>query len=441
MKAPSAGSVRYLDRSDTPEVISRRGRAPHEEGFTLIEVVVALGVFAVVSLATVSILVSSLRTVNENEDRVLAANLARSELEQARITGAIGIEPGLTVSEVNDFIVRRSASWVGVDQSVSPCEAISPGQDFLRVSVEVSGRTLAAPQRIDGVIPGVAPDDAAGSLTVFVGDRFADPLSDVTITGTDQFHARNNFSVVTGPDGCVFLPELDPSGSLQVQVQRRVDGIDYIARTPEGTRQQTAIDLDAVSRLNFTLARPAALRFESLAAAYPVPEGIEVSWKELTTGSVIRTTPLGTTVPGLWPASSGFEAWLGRCTDANPREYGSAPTSFDLTEAQTVNVPVEAARVRIRGLAPEGSVTLRYTGTDPECADLVVDAGAADETGRLSISLPYGSWEFSSDGQTQLLPEPLQPAPDRFVVTFTLDEPEPEDEPEDESQPGSEPLP
>jgi hypothetical protein len=80
-------------------------------------------------------------------------------------------------------------------------------------------------------------------------------------------------------------------------------------------------------------------------------------------------------------------------------------------------------------------------GTDPGCADLVVDAGAADETGRLSISLPYGSWEFSSDGQTQFLPEPLQPAPDRFVVTFTLDETEPEDEPEDEARPASETAP
>lgn len=420
---------------------TRRGRTRHEEGFTLIEIVVALGVFAVVSVATVSILVTSLRTVNENEDRVLAANLARSELEQARISGASGIEPGLTVSEINEFTVRRSASWVGVDQRVSPCEAISPGQDFLRVSVEVSGRTLAAPQRIDGVIPGIAPDDASGSLTVFVGGRFAEPLSDVTITGSDQFHARNNFSVVTGPDGCVFLPDLDPSGSLQVQVQRRVDGVDYIARTPEGTRQQTAIDLDEVSRLNFTLARPAALRFESTAATYPVPEGIDVSWKELTTGSVTRSTPLGTEVGGLWPASSGFQAWLGGCTDANPREYGSTPTSFDLTEAQSVTVPVEAARVRIRGLAPEGSVSVRYIGTDPECADLVLDAGAADDTGRLSISLPYGSWEFVSDGQTQVLPEPLQPAPDRFAVIFTLDEPEPEPEPDPESDPDPEATP
>jgi type II secretion system protein I len=271
----------------------RRERS-RDEGFTLIEVMVALGVFALVSLATVSILITALRTVRENEDRVLAANIARSELEQARISGAEAVPLGLSERRISEFTVRTSANWVGVDQQVSACDAISPGRDFLRVSVEVSGRSLAAPQQIDGVIPGVDPQDASGAMTVFVGDAYADPLSDVTITGTDPFHIGNNFRVVTGPDGCVFLPDLEPSGSLQVSVQRQIGGVSLIARTPEADRQQVQINLDEVSRVSFELALPAGVRFESPDAPYPVPDGIEVSWKQLTTGSITRVTPLAT---------------------------------------------------------------------------------------------------------------------------------------------------
>ena len=405
-----------------------------DEGFTLIEVVVALAVFAIVSLATVSILINSLRTVRENEDRVLAANLARSELEQARIDGAESIPVGLSEREASEFTIRTSANWVGVDQQVSACDAITPGQDFLRVSIEVSGRTLRSPQRVDGVVPGVAPGGEVGAMTVFAGDPLAQPLSDVTITGIDAFHPENAFQLVTGSDGCVFLPALTPSGSLRVSVQGNADGRSYITRTPEAAFQQAQITVDEVTRLNFELALPAGVRFESEDATYPVPSGVLTSWRPLTTGAVIRTNELSAAIEGLWPATTGFEAWLGSCADADPRLYDSLPTPFDLVGGRTVNVPVAAAKVTATGLRPEMPLEVVYTGEDPECTGLILDAGIADDDGRVNALVPFGSWEFAAGDQVQSLEGPLGSTPNPVDLVFEFADPEAEPD-----QPGTEP--
>ena len=123
-----------------------------DAGFTLIEVLVALGIFIAVSAATITILLMALATVRENSDRVLAANVARSHVEQLKVLGSSNISIGLSESVDSGFTVRTTTNWIGVDQKVSACSASEPGQDYLRVNVEVSGRTLGAAQVIDAVI-------------------------------------------------------------------------------------------------------------------------------------------------------------------------------------------------------------------------------------------------------------------------------------------------
>lgn len=55
-----------------------------DSGFTLIEVVVSLVIFAVVAAASVTALSSATRTSNTSRDRVAAANVAQADLEQVR---------------------------------------------------------------------------------------------------------------------------------------------------------------------------------------------------------------------------------------------------------------------------------------------------------------------------------------------------------------------
>ena len=56
----------------------------NKNGFTLIEVLIALGVFSVAVLAAFALAMSNLRIAQENYDRVLSSNLAREGIELVR---------------------------------------------------------------------------------------------------------------------------------------------------------------------------------------------------------------------------------------------------------------------------------------------------------------------------------------------------------------------
>lgn len=399
-------------------------------GFTLIEVIVAMAVLTAVSLATLGVVLTSLRTVRENSDRVVAANLARSVFAELRVAGSSNVPLGRTTASQGVFTVTTDAAWVGVAQTASACEAANPGADFLRVAVTVSGGTLDSPQVITGVVPADegGPEGPRGAVAVYVGDRFGAPLADVLVTGDDAFHPANDFGLVSGPDGCVFLPGLEPSGSLVVTVSGDVGGVALIAPTAQGAESAAQVIVDEVTRVAFTLALPAGLRLVDDDTAYRVPSGIDASWQGAGTGTVPTATALRTTLGGLWPATTGFTAWLGSCSAARPTLYAEPAVPFDLVPGETTVVTVQGARVRAKGLAPQGVLTADYLPVaDDVCDRLSIEVGTADDSGVIDFSLPYGAWEFRSEDQVRQA-DPLVPSPDKTVVVFDL-LPEPEPEP------------
>jgi prepilin-type N-terminal cleavage/methylation domain-containing protein len=393
-----------------------------DEGFTLIEVVVAMAVFTAVSLATLAVVLTSLRTVRENEDRVIAANLARSVFSGLRVAGAADVPLGRTVVQQDGFTVTTDAAWVGVAQTASACDEAAPGADFLRVEVSVDGGTLDSAQVIAGVVPAPegGPEGPRGSVAVSIGDRFGNPLPDVLVTGDDPFHPNNDFALISGADGCVFLPGLEPTGSLVVSVSGEVKGVSLIAPTPQASQSQAQVVADQVTRLDFTLALPAALRLVGDDTAYPVPADILASWQGSGTGTVATATPLRTRLDGLWPATTGFTAWLGNCSASSPVQYGEQPAVFDLAPGELTTVDLIGARLRAKGLATRGRLDAIYVPiAGDSCNGFTVDVGTADDSGVLDFTLPYGTWEFRSEGQVRR-PAALVPSPDRTVVTFDL---------------------
>lgn len=398
----------------------------------MIEVIVALGIFIAVSAATITILLLALATVRENSDRVLAANVARSHVEDLRILGSSNVPIGLSESIESGFAVRTTANWVGVDQRVSACSAAEPGQDYLRVNVEVSGRTLGAPQVIDAVInsDGVPRTGIEGAVTVQVGDQYAQPVTDVTVTGRDASHPENNFQVLTGGDGCVFLPNLAPSGTLYISINKDQPGVTYVTRTQGGDTDQVQVNSQEVSRVTFEYAPASSVAFRAANEDFQLPAALSVTWQELVTGAALRQTPVGETVSGLWPSTGGFQGWLGTCSDQNPSALDSQPTDFGLVSGSVVSVPLPTALVRFEGLAPEGVVEVTYTGSDSGCDLPPFTVGPADADGLLQVALPYGSWEFTSEGTGPITPvDPLLPPEsgqlaEPIVVPFALVAPE-----------------
>lgn len=401
----------------------------NDSGFTLMEVMVALGVFLAVTAATVTILLTALATVRENADRVLAASVARSQVEDLRLAGAEEIPIGLSQAVVSGFTVRTSANWVGVAQQASACSAVSPGVDFIRVNIQVSGRTLTSPQQVDAIVSaeGFTPGEQSGSITISVGDNFDNPVADVLVTATDALHAENNFVVTTGIDGCVFLPALTPTGSLFLSIARNIPLPVYVTPNVGGTTAQAAISTGEVTRTSFEYAPSASIRFEPALADLVVPAGIGVSWQELATGALTREAVIAEPITNLWPTTNLFDAWLGTCADADPKEYAVARGSFNLAAGQLSVVPVIGAVVNFTGLAAQGVVTATYSGSDATCEVGELELGEANENGELAALMPYGSWTFTSQfeevSQEVSTEGPLEPlvSPEDPAVEIVFD--------------------
>lgn len=94
-------------------------RAPRDAGFSLVEIIVALSVFAVLAVACATMAIDSLGVAGDNRERVRAANLASAEIERTRAVfrssrGSVSETPATTTKTVdgNSYTVQRFATWL-----------------------------------------------------------------------------------------------------------------------------------------------------------------------------------------------------------------------------------------------------------------------------------------------------------------------------------------
>ena len=124
------------------------GRRSRDAGFSLVEIIVALSVFAVLAVAGASIAIDSLGTVGDNRERVRAANLASAEIERTRAQfraapGSISETTVTTPTEVdgNSYTVERTTTWVDSDGDAATDGGISytaATGDGLLIEIRVS---------------------------------------------------------------------------------------------------------------------------------------------------------------------------------------------------------------------------------------------------------------------------------------------------------------
>jgi prepilin-type N-terminal cleavage/methylation domain-containing protein len=110
--------------SSERDVVTRRParRVPRDAGFSLMEIMVALSVFAVLAVACATMAIDSLGVAGDNRERVRAANLASAEIERTRAVfrAARGSVPETTVVsptvvDGNSYSVARTTTWVDAE--------------------------------------------------------------------------------------------------------------------------------------------------------------------------------------------------------------------------------------------------------------------------------------------------------------------------------------
>lgn len=417
--------------------------SPAESGFTLIETMVALMVFAIAAAGLVAGAVAITRVTGDSRARQVAVRLAARDLDQARTAANPLSVPARTYTVTSSdpdgdpthtFKVARTVSSVTASGADTTCGS-NVNFGYRRVSVVVSwpGQlATTAPVRSDTILaPGTpAVDAGTGAISIRVTGADGLPRSGIDVSvapvtgGTGE--ALSSQPSDTGVDGCSYADRVTP-GAYTVTLSKS-DFIDTAQQAP--TVVTTSVAAGSTAGIQATLDQDGNF-VTYYAKNYPgpgtpsLPSNLQTSFVPTTlpalnvaTKSAVAggTQPL---YPGGYDAVAGKFADAGRntvCASMDPaawpagtvsgtrlaqgvRASASAASGQTATFAtpQTTSIPMGVVKVTAlvgtyitaRAATPAG---LGNPGCATPSADLTF--GQVPAGGTMYIALPFGTWNI-----------------------------------------------
>jgi type II secretory pathway pseudopilin PulG len=389
-----------------------------DDGISMTEVLVAMTVFAVVSAALLSALTVGFGMSSANRSRVVAANVAASELDLARSEGfdavATRLNQPVTVGG-GRFTLNRYVNPERRDGK-STCAAGSSAQAFKKVTVVVDwpNRKYSQPVRSDTIVrPTGLPGDE-GAVAVTVTDRAARPVVDMPVTVGAK-------TVTTDKEGCAHVA---PFGAGTYTVTVGAPG--YIDSNEQGLVRSTTVALNQVTPLALSIDKAAAVTLthqvldatDRAVTGFAVPTGLAMRL-EIPTNTTAQRALTYTGSPllaqNLYPES--HQAFFGNCLRGD--EYGAAQFTPTPGGSSTLSVPLAAVTItpKTGPKFPGGTVKAVRQGDDGKCTtgSETVDLGTLPATAAasLKVAMPYGQWRFTftptSGGATTTLTQTVLP--------------------------------
>ena len=387
-------------------------RDRRDGGMTIVEVVVAMVVFAIVALGLLTSVTKSLALTRDNRARVVAANLAESEIGIVRATvydQIVALPPRTQTVGQLTYTVSRSVSSVLAGGTGSACSGGSVTREiYKKVAVKVTFPTMAGtrPVQADTIVR--APDAAVGTTTGAIGatviDRAGQPVPGVTV-------AVGAVSGVTDDSGCVYLNGLTP-GNLTVTASL----LGYV--TPAGATSSSSVvgvTAGVISSPQFQLdaATTVSVRVAVLAAdgselpTYTLPRSSSQAGVVPLLDNPDRTTVTRTTLTGpvtgaaatwqvaAYPFGNGYEAHLGACgpgVAVTTPQGGAASVTLGLAP---VDVQLAVAPPAVTATLAGRTVQAVAVGA---CAQTWTGLVATAADGSLKLGLPYGTWRLTVVG-------------------------------------------
>ncbi len=418
---------------------------PRDRGFSVAEVVVAFGIFAIVGTTVSTGLIDVMQVTTDDRNRVRAASLAAREIDIARSafnSPAIGpkqVEAGEVVNhnplpggavgqplliDGVSFTVKRVAEWTQQGAANGPCDVDAGGGNaplaYLRVTAEVSWPNMGSTQPVKSSTLLTPPlgtfAQGTGHLRVTVVDQTGERVEgrQVTLNGPGGTDTQT-----TADGGCSFFAGL-PVGTYTASVSAP-NGIDRTTWGPSSTQTVTVL-ANAIAQANLAYATAADVE---AALAPSLPEFPPAKNIPLTAANTAFTPNGRRVLPGdgpirsfrAWPFPDGIDLWAGSCNDADPIVTGGErqdPVVLTPGTSTTANVPLVPVTVNVR-LAlwllavPDASVyAVHAKDQSTGCASTVSDpvsggSGAGevlelpvktDSSGMVRVSLPYGRWQI-----------------------------------------------
>jgi prepilin-type N-terminal cleavage/methylation domain-containing protein len=411
-----------------------------DSGFTLIEVLIALMVFAIIATSVAYSLTLSMVMTRDSRSREVAANLAAQQIDVARsLQNVFSVTSGTTTQVVDGttYTITQTANWVTSTGSSGTCGSSSGllQNKSVTISVKWSGMKASTPAITANTFlapSGPLNDQASGTILVHVTGASSAGIANIPVSAKPDASVPGNTATTVVPapantdtDGCSYVLKVVP-GSYLIQIGAAGDGkldqnqVNAPSRTypvTAGSSAAAEFQYDTANRLAVTYASNSALSnilypsnlmatFVSSAGAYTTSVG--------TITTKVATTPL-------FPFPSGYALFAGTYIAT-----GSTPTCLSV-DPQAWTTPNASGKVGVRqqpvtanGKVPMGVVTVTPgnnmyvtaisktppTGSgDPGCSTpMIYTFTTKSSGGSQNLALPYGSWTLYANTSVTTTP-------------------------------------
>jgi type II secretory pathway pseudopilin PulG len=420
------------------DALRRRLRAAQkyaDAGLTLVETMVACVILVILASAVLAVLLTALRTTDNDKTRVAASSLASRELEIVRQyfnSGSAAVQdvvnptndsltdpdplPGGTVGQPLvvggiPFTVVRTVAVQVTGPGNSPCDG---GSQVAHPSYSVTATVtwpnmgLTSPVVNQTVLTppkGVLDDSTTGYVGVKVIDAAAKATSGVGVTVTGP---AGTYTATTDSSGCAVVPLSQP-GTYTASLNTA----SYVSDSGNPTPSLTGIDVETgkltVKSMYYDKAASLNVTFAT-SAGYALPQtlpditlantGIQPSGTFVTS-----STGATTSVGNLWPFTSGYTLWA-TCAAGDPAAAGgtrAGPIVVNGGASGSETVQFTPVDVWVYDNEGDPVAGTSVTASSQACTagpDSPITLGTTGADGHLAVSLPYGTWTLSASGTT-----------------------------------------
>ncbi|WP_380175594.1 prepilin-type N-terminal cleavage/methylation domain-containing protein [Kineococcus sp. DHX-1] len=408
-------------------------KADADDGFTLVEVVVAMFILAIVASSVAAILVQALRVTGDNTRRTTAANIAAEQIEDVRTQRAVDIaDTAVSTTTVGGttYTVSQNAAYQASDSAASICTGAGTKVSAKRVTVSVTWPSMGQTKPVDvSTLVSLGLGQSGLDSTKAISAVYVQSAANTPQTGIAVTLSPGGMSKTTGADGCAVFTGLDPTANYSATVNQTgyVDelGVQNSTRSVNvqgaGTVGRTVLNYDVPALLTTTYAAPGGYSTTPLT---PTDPGTYLSFSKWSSNRYQSSPSAGS--QRLFPGT--YFSWAGLCSKA------AAPSDALLTSGQAsvaltaggsgvVNVPLGGIVVKASDAVVSANRTVyavqTNTGTGSGCPTGQPIAIKLSSTGQAAVALPVGTWSFSrsSSGAPVTTGTPLVNAPDSASPT------------------------
>lgn len=410
-------------------------RSP-EDGLSLIEVLVALMIFAMLVVGIAYSLTMMLQMTRDNQARETATSLASAELDAVRAIG----DPFNVLNDVrtetvgnNTYTISRKTSWVTPGGSVDTCGTGGGPLQYKSVSVAITWAGMLDDDnkvRTDtALVPATRINDPSkGTILVSVLDAYGLGNPGISFTATSA--SGSLATTATNANGCSFILKVPPgdytvtlNNSLHIDLNQQ-SAPAITLKVDAGASAQFAFQYDEQGRY------PLAYASNNASGALPkIPTNLDTSFFN-TNGYVTKWVPESGSVD-LYPARTGYEVVAGNfvpssgagvpyCSVVDPEAWDAdtttnavgtrAATAFAEPGQTAATVGVPMGILSVSGTS--GGRYLHAVSQDtaplpgqPECdIEMKYSFGRILSGSDTKIALPFGSWKLYTSNSSSSWP-------------------------------------